>query len=62
VFHSWKRRWEAEMRVRMHPEFGGNVQDPTGRRFIRGLAEDAKFELSRGVIIDPAVEAGFGWI
>jgi hypothetical protein len=30
------------------------------RRFIRGLAEDAKFELSRGVIIDPAVKAGFG--
>jgi len=30
------------------------------RRFIRGSAEDAKFEESREVIIDPAVDAGFG--
>ena len=30
------------------------------RRFIRGLSEDAKFEASRGVIIDPAAVAGFG--
>jgi hypothetical protein len=30
------------------------------RRFIRGLPEDAKFEASRGVIIDPAAVAGFG--
>jgi hypothetical protein len=30
------------------------------RRFIRGLAEDAKFEEKREVIIDPAVDAGFG--
>jgi hypothetical protein len=30
------------------------------RRFIRGSAEDAKFEENREVIIDPAVDAGFG--
>jgi hypothetical protein len=30
------------------------------RRFIRGLAEDAKFEENREVIINPAVDAGFG--
>jgi hypothetical protein len=29
------------------------------RRFIRGSAEDAKFEENREVIIDPAVDAGF---
>jgi hypothetical protein len=29
------------------------------RRFIRGFAEDAKFEENREVIIDPAVDAGF---
>ena len=28
------------------------------RRFIRGSAEDAKFEENREVIIDPAVDAG----
>ena len=30
------------------------------RRFIRGSAEDAKFEENREVIINPAVDAGFG--
>jgi len=30
------------------------------RRFIRGFAEDAKFEENQEVIIDPAVDAGFG--
>jgi len=30
------------------------------RRFIRSFAEDAKFEESREVIINPAVDAGFG--
>ena len=30
------------------------------RRFIRGLAEDAKFGVCRGVIIDLAVDAQFG--
>jgi hypothetical protein len=29
------------------------------RRFIRGSAEDAKFEDNREVIINPAVDAGF---
>jgi hypothetical protein len=30
------------------------------RRFIRGSAEDAKFEGNREIIIHPAVDAGFG--
>jgi hypothetical protein len=36
-----------------------SVQSDSSRRFIRGLAEDAKFEENREVIIDPAVDAGF---
>jgi hypothetical protein len=45
----------------MHPDLGRNVQDPIGHEdSSAATAEDAKFESSRGVIIDPAVDAGFG--
>ena len=49
------------MKLRMHPGSGGNVQDPVGHEDSSAAsAEDAKFEDCRGVIIDPAADAGFG--
>ena len=49
------------MKLRKHPGFGGNVQDPVGHEDSSAASvEDAKFEAFRGVIIDPAAGAGFG--
>lgn len=45
--------------MRLHPESGRDVQDLIGREDSSAAqAEDAKFETSRGFIIDPAVVAG----
>jgi hypothetical protein len=47
------------MRLKLHPESGRDVQDLIGREDSSAAqAEDAKFEYSRGFIIDPAVAAG----
>jgi hypothetical protein len=48
---------EIENASRVKQRFAGTGQP---RRFIRGSPEDAKFEEDREVIIDPAVDAGFG--
>jgi len=48
-------------RFGMHPGSGRNVQDLVGREDSSAAqAEDAKFETSRGFIIDPVVDAGVG--
>jgi len=47
---------EIENASRVGP---GYARPDWTRRFIRGSAEDAKFEENREVIIDPAVDAGF---
>jgi hypothetical protein len=47
---------EIENASRVRP---GYARPDRPRRFIRGPAEDAKFEENREVIIDPAVDAGF---
>jgi hypothetical protein len=47
---------EIENASRVRPGYARPVWT---RRFIRGSAEDAKFEENREVIIDPAVDAGF---
>jgi len=45
----------------MYPESDGNMQDPIRQEdSSAGSPEDAKFESSRGIIIGPAVDAGFG--
>jgi hypothetical protein len=47
------------MRLKKHPGSGRDVQDLIGREDSSAAqAEDAKFEYSRGFIIDPAVAAG----
>jgi len=52
---------ETGLKLRLHPELGGGVQVPIRREdSSAGLPEDAKFESGREVMIDPAVDAGFG--
>jgi hypothetical protein len=50
------------LRLRLHPGSDGNVQDLVGHEDSSAASkpEDAKFECSWGVIIDSAVDAGFG--
>jgi hypothetical protein len=55
------REWVDGRKLRLHRETGRNVQDPIGHEDSSAASvEDAKFESSRGVIIDPAVDAGAG--
>ena len=53
--------WKAGLKLRLHPGSGKGVQVPIRREdSSAGLPEDAKFESGREVMIDPAVDAGFG--